>query len=467
MYCFYDLETSSKELLGQILSYAFIITDLEFNIKTELHGFIKLNKTQLPDIEALLANKLHLTFLTANGAPEYLAAQKIYSFFNQCLHQYNQLTLIGYNSNSFDLDFLRNLLIRYGYNPYFEGKLINLDILHFAQHLAFNHPHNFPWVSKKQNQSSYYSFKLEDLAKAFDLLQTSQSHDAREDVLLTIKLIKKLTTTFQSSLLDFSAIAPSFTSLMKAKHQILKQKIRHFVSSEQTPDYFIYQYWLILYANHKYLIALDLLKYQALIKENPHPTEPELLTCLRYLNAHKHFFILESLSKNETSLYLDLVTNALAQPFLKTINPSQYFKLTAKNWDIEYQIYKLGFDHIPTLHTLSTNLITQPQSYEPTLQSLIKTRTSAADNYLIQLYNRVYLNFHPQVPLKHYHKYLLPRYVTGTLLKNPESFIPLKTYAQNLENILNSPEYDQIDKNLIQTLNTYFLNFCKTFDLKY
>ena len=43
-------------------------------------------------------------------------------FINQYVNDHNQVNLIGFNSNTFDLQFLRNLLIRYGINPYFFGK---------------------------------------------------------------------------------------------------------------------------------------------------------------------------------------------------------------------------------------------------------------------------------------------------------------------------------------------------------
>ena len=80
MYIFYDFETSSRDLLGQILSYAFIVTDSQFTPIQELIGTIKLNRTQLPAIEAILVNKLDISTLQNEGDPEPVAAKKIFQF---------------------------------------------------------------------------------------------------------------------------------------------------------------------------------------------------------------------------------------------------------------------------------------------------------------------------------------------------------------------------------------------------
>ena len=96
---FYDFETSSREILGQILSYSFIMTDETYDIKNELSGTIKLNRTQLPEVGAILTNKLSISELQKTGDPEYIAAHKIHQFINQYVNDHNQVNLIGFNSN--------------------------------------------------------------------------------------------------------------------------------------------------------------------------------------------------------------------------------------------------------------------------------------------------------------------------------------------------------------------------------
>ena len=133
MFLFYDFETSSRELLGQIISYAFVLTDSHLEPLDTLTGTIKLNKTQCPEVGAILTNKININDLQKKGQPEYEAAEQVFNFISTIIASYGQITLVGFNSNNFDLGFLRNLLVRYGFNPYFSGKLKNLDILHWIQ----------------------------------------------------------------------------------------------------------------------------------------------------------------------------------------------------------------------------------------------------------------------------------------------------------------------------------------------
>ena len=88
MYIFYDFETSSRELTGQILSYAFVITDQTFTPIDSLTGFIKLNRTQFPEVGAILTNKINVLTLQEEGDPEYLAAEKVYSFIASLIDTY-------------------------------------------------------------------------------------------------------------------------------------------------------------------------------------------------------------------------------------------------------------------------------------------------------------------------------------------------------------------------------------------
>ena len=123
MFIFYDFETSSRELLGQILSYSFIVTDTDLHPIEECNGLIKLNRTQLPELNALLVNRINILTHQDRGLSEYDSAKKIHCFLDQCIAKYGPCKLVGYNSNQFDLNFLRVILTRYGLNPYFKGQL--------------------------------------------------------------------------------------------------------------------------------------------------------------------------------------------------------------------------------------------------------------------------------------------------------------------------------------------------------
>lgn len=45
---FYDLETTDREFVGQILNYSFILVDEQLNVVRELNGDIRISRLQLP-----------------------------------------------------------------------------------------------------------------------------------------------------------------------------------------------------------------------------------------------------------------------------------------------------------------------------------------------------------------------------------------------------------------------------------
>ena len=267
MYIFYDFETSSREFVGQLLSYSFIVTDQQFKPLDELNGLIRLNRLQVPEAGAILTNRINIDMLQEKGDTEYSAAHKIHSFLFNCINRFKTCTLVGFNSNQFDLNFLRNTLIRYGINPYYGGKLHNLDVLHFVQYVAFHHAERFPWVRTQSDTSSYYSFKLEDLASEFGLLQEAQSHDAREDVLLTIKLVQAIEHFFNTKFRSFSPLYYPSDTLYQGLFEIAKQKTRDFVPLGEDPKKFGTTYWLKLASIKKAKLVVNLSKLQTLIQE--------------------------------------------------------------------------------------------------------------------------------------------------------------------------------------------------------
>jgi hypothetical protein len=466
MYIFYDFETSSKELIGQILTYSFIVTDSDFNIKDELTGQIKLNRIQLPEIDALLTNRIEIDKLQKEGEPENIAAKNIYNFLSKQIATYAYCTLTGFNSNSFDVSFLRNLLIRYGINPYFEGKLLNLDILHYIRHLAFENPEKYLWsLIKNKNNELYYSFKLEDTAKAFAVLTEKQTHNARDDVLLLINLVKFLEKEFDLPLDSFRPM--KVTSNFNEPFSIAKQKVSDYdLSTDSPPEKYTYKYYLNLLSQKKSNIILDLEKYEKLNSNNTKPTsdnpeEKNIMSCIRYINHNKHFFRLEPLTNQEFTKWNELALKAQSEELIQTLTPDKYFQLIKKDWDIEYQIHELGFDRIPKLQKISNKFFENPDLYSNLLMELINNRREGKDNYLIQLFNRNYLNYHPNPNPKHIMKYIEPRYLSGTMLRNHEDFTPLDEFASRLDNILESEQSSPEDKTLMRALKNYYISFCK------
>jgi hypothetical protein len=468
MYIFYDFETSSIEQIGQILTYSFILTDFKFDIRMELNDKIKLNRTQLPDIGAILTNRINITEHQKTSDPEYIAADKICKFLGEIVDKYGRLKLVGYNANSFDLNFLRNLLIRYGYNPYFEGRLENVDILHYVKHLALENPEKYPWQTNLNKENKpYYSFKLENTSKAFNILETEQTHSAREDVILTIELVKILEKTFSLPLSKFNPIQIPANFEHQDHFEFAKQKV---VPWEiQNGNKYSYKYWLKLFGGKKDKIVLDLEKYENLVNsensENKFSDnkDPEL-SCVRFINHNKHFFVLEEFGQEDYKNWQATAEKINHVQFFKNLTRNKYFELIKKDWDIEYQIYDMGFERIVKLRKLVKKLLDNPDTYSQTLQELLKTRNDKKDNYLIQLFNRVYLNFHPNPKPEYLLKYLEPRYITGKMLRSADNFTSLNDYEIELNKVIQSETSSEQDKALISSLNQYFVSWKNLFN---
>ena len=461
MYLFYDFETSSKEFLGQILSYAFVLTNSNYEPLNSLTGKIKLNRTQCPEVKAILTNKINVQNLQQTGIPEYEAAQTIFSFINQLIKHHNQITLIGFNSNNFDLSFLRNLLVRYGFNPYFNGKLKNIDILHWIQHIAFYNEDQFPWVLSENDTKRYYSFKLEDITQASALLTNEQSHDAFEDVILSIKLVSYFEQKFKQRLTEFKPILLPENS---DNTHLLKQRYRHFPEDGSNPKKYIYRYFYSLVLQPKSLLMINIKDLQALLSVKPtwaSITQEEKLSCIQYINSNKHFFIGETCEKNETETYQTIIDLINQDPFFANLqqSPKQYFQLIKKEWDIEYQIHEIGFDHhIDTLNRLKHELFNNPESYPNLLQELLSKRTSKQDTYLIQLFNRLYLNISENPDPALLTRYLKPRYITKEMYRNPKEITTFDQQDHELEDALKTCENEN-DIIILNALKEYYTLF--------
>ena len=458
MFLFYDFETSSRELLGQIISYAFVLTDSHLEPLDTLTGTIKLNKTQCPEVGAILTNKININDLQKKGQPEYEAAEQVFNFISTIIASYGQITLVGFNSNNFDLGFLRNLLVRYGFNPYFSGKLKNLDILHWIQSIAFYNSENFSWVLTEKDEKRYYSFKLEDITQANALLSTAQSHDAFEDVILTIKLVTYFEQKYKFKLTEFTPISlPNDYDCQT----VLKQRYRHFPEDNSPPEKYIYRYFLPLVTQPKtlLLIKLDLLKN--LLDSHPDRstiTNSEKLECIHYINSNKHFFNAESCLKDEVNIYESMIEFIQNDSYFNSIKttPKIYFQAIKKDWDIEYQIHDIGFDHhIDTLRKLKHDILANPQSYTVILNQLLTSRKTQQDTYLIQLFNRMYLNIIETADLALLNRYLKPRYVTKQLYRNNEEALTFLQQKEELEKALLEPQSDN-DISLLLALKDYY-----------
>ena len=453
MYIFYDFETSDKDFLGQILSYYFVLVDATFTPINELSGFIKPNRTECPKVGAIQVNKLSIETCINDGLSEFEAANTIYQFLQTTTNDYGAVPLVGFNSARFDFKHLEKLLLKHGLSPTFYGKISSLDVYQFAKFCALSFPKDFPFVPKKQHNTYSFSFKLEDLAQAFDCLKTPQTHDAKDDVILTIELTKTLEKTFDTSLKEFQSTQHN-TSLFFEQNHFLKEPYFPFEQKSITPIV-NYNEWLVIgQASKTTFILLDLNAY------NNHEKTAfnDYSSFTRYFNTRANALVA---SKHP----FDDNNTILSDPNIQKIreNALQYFKLFPVDWDIEYRPWAMGFDNIPLLRRFIETLSKDPNSYKQLINEWKEIKKSKPEkslelNFMIQLFNRFYLNHHPSPELDHMQKYISPRYKTGKLFRNPTDFVTVETELNTLDFYLTNTQ-STTEKTILNELKNYIKTF--------
>jgi DNA polymerase III epsilon subunit-like protein len=200
---FFDLETTDLSPVGQILNYAFVEIDENWNLCSCLRGNIKLSRLQLPNPGAICATQIDVfehNKLADLAEPGAMA--KIQKYIAD-IAEWEDTRLIGYNSNRFDVPYLRTSMIRNGLNPYFGGSIKYGDVLHVVKRLCCDNPEFSEKLQKKDNGQP--SLKLESVAKSLGLLTEEQKHESLSDVMLTIKLAKYIHENYGIDVRSYSS----------------------------------------------------------------------------------------------------------------------------------------------------------------------------------------------------------------------------------------------------------------------
>ncbi len=187
---FYDLETSDRNPVGQILNYAFLFVDNDFNVLDQCCGRMRITRLQLPSPDAILANRINVLEHNRDAeASEKEGLAAIWKFLAEKGAACREgLLFIGYNSSRFDLGFLRTSLIRNGLSPYFPNFVYG-DLLHLSKKLFMSAP-GFPAPKIVDREGPRVSLSLQALCQEFGLLHGAQEHESRADVLITIELAR-------------------------------------------------------------------------------------------------------------------------------------------------------------------------------------------------------------------------------------------------------------------------------------
>lgn len=191
---FYDLETTDKNPIGQILNYSFVMVDDDLQPIDEISGLVKISRLQLPEAGAILANRTNvLEHQRIASDHERDAMRRIEAFLSACIQRARgAVAFVGYNSSRFDLPYLRTSLVRNGFNPYFGGKLSPHDLLHACQKAYLISAPFRALIKEQRKGEKKLSLSLQTVGKALGLLDGTQAHESREDVMLTIKVAEWL-----------------------------------------------------------------------------------------------------------------------------------------------------------------------------------------------------------------------------------------------------------------------------------
>ena len=183
-YLFYDLETTGlNKCFDQVLQFAAIQTTLDFKEIDRYEYHIKLRPDVIPHPQALLTHRIGIDQLS-KGWNEYEATQKIHALFNR-----PGTISLGYNSLSFDDEFLRFAFYRNLLPPYthqYANQCYRMDVYPITLlYFLFKNSH-LRWPEG--------NLKLENICACNDFLHT-QAHNAMSDVEATLLLAKRLASS--------------------------------------------------------------------------------------------------------------------------------------------------------------------------------------------------------------------------------------------------------------------------------
>ena len=184
-FLFYDIETSGlNKCFDQVIEFAAIRTDLDFNEIERHHFYVKLSKDTVPSPGAFITHRIGLDKLE-QGLFEHDAINKIHTIFNK-----PGTISLGYNTLGFDDEFLRFSFAKCLLPPYthqYQNNCARMDLYPLTVLYFLYNKDVLQWPY----QSGKVSFKLENIAKKNDWLQ-GQAHHAMTDVIATLSLAKAL-----------------------------------------------------------------------------------------------------------------------------------------------------------------------------------------------------------------------------------------------------------------------------------
>lgn len=185
-YLFYDIETTGLNYaFDQVLQFAGIRTDADFNEQERYEIYVKLRPDVVPSPPAMIAHCMSIDHLMQKGTIEYDAIRRIHGLMNA-----PGTISLGYNTLGFDDEFLRFSFYRNLLTPYthqYANDCGRMDLLPMVimYWLFRNDTLVWPQIDQK------VTMKLEHLKEANQLADGS-SHDALVDVEASVALARKM-----------------------------------------------------------------------------------------------------------------------------------------------------------------------------------------------------------------------------------------------------------------------------------
>lgn len=356
---FFDLETTDLNFVGQILNYAFVVVDNNWEIVDQLTGKIKVSRTQLPSPYAILANRVDIIeHQNTVDDEEPLAMAKIKQWLTDVIESQKVPTkLIGFNSMKFDVPFLRTSMIRNGVNPYHYNMKCT-DLCHVAQKLATVNE------SFRERLGPGQSLKLENLLKVENLLEGSQEHESLSDVLLTIDLAKHYATYYGIDVRTYRQYEPwryQNGETVVIKVSPVKDKLCH------NENFYVAK-------PRARMVALDVDKKYALWIDIDSWADGERRGAISWYAQEYSPFFVDGKDKSEEARVLA----AKARESLSDISLLNFFPL--RNCDIEQFIYMMKFAELDAL-------------YDAIWRNDLSTIKQLGGKYSSQLYLRYVANY--------------------------------------------------------------------------